>query len=211
MGNNGYIYALDMVGDPAEGYPVNTGYLSKSALAVSDIDSDDDLDIIAGNYSGISVTDLKGAAQDVHWAMHRGSADRRGSSTFLISSVENPDIVESFELSGNYPNPFNPSTTIKFTVGSDAPLTVKLYSLNGKLVSTRQISNLSIGLNEIDLDMSNFASGIYFYKLAAKSQKLKANSLLLRINRIYLFLLLKKIAKQLSCKCTKPTCKSSNN
>ncbi|RKY53502.1 MAG: hypothetical protein DRP93_06470, partial [Candidatus Neomarinimicrobiota bacterium] len=67
MGNDGYIYAFDMMGNTVEGFPLNTRQLSKSALAISDIDQDGDNEIISGNYSGLSVTDLKSVAGKVHW------------------------------------------------------------------------------------------------------------------------------------------------
>ena len=167
IGNNGYIYALDMNGERVNGFPINTNYLSKSALAIADIDGDDDVDIISGNYSGISVTDIKNVNGKVHWPMHRGGPERRGSVSTTWTGIEDTGIPaeNSFELICNAPNPFNPVTVIKYTTHSAAPVNLNVYSLDGKRVLTRQISDQASGQNEILLNMENYASGLYFYSL----------------------------------------------
>ena len=182
MGNNGNIYALNMSGNLIPGFPINTKHLSRSALAVTDLDDDQDLDLIAGNYSGISVTDLKNALQteSILWPMHRGSVDRRGSTTFLISSMKDIQIPSRFELLGNAPNPFNPITTIKFRTEKNDPLNLRMYSLDGKLIMSRQISNPSVGLNAIKLNLGSFPSGIYVYALEQADQVRSSKMILLK-------------------------------
>jgi len=182
MGNDGYIYALDMDGNRIQGYPLNTGLLSKSGLAVTDIDDDGDNDLIAGNYSGLSVIDLKNFAGTIYWAMHRGSADRRGSITKILTGIDDVDIPEEFdfELIGNAPNPFNPTTTIMYKINDHTPLDLHVYSLDGKLVLSRQISNPEYGMNEININMNGFSSGIYFYSLESQNEIRKAKMIFLK-------------------------------
>ncbi|MEA2076542.1 MAG: S8/S53 family peptidase [Candidatus Marinimicrobia bacterium] len=182
MGNNGFIYALDMSGSPVEGFPINTRFLSKSALAITDIDDDGDNDIIAGNYSGISVIDLKNFSGEVYWPMHRGSADRKGSVSIILTGIEDLDIPEEFqfELIGNAPNPFNPRTTIYYKINNSSPVDLRIYSLDGKLVMTKNISYSEIGMNNIKINMENFSSGIYLYSLESGNETRKAKMIYLK-------------------------------
>lgn len=77
-------------------------------------------------------------------------------------------------LNQNYPNPFNPSTKIPFTLGASARITLKIYDLTGKLVSTL-LDNASYyaGQYDIPFEPNQLASGTYFYRLTAvtKDQK----------------------------------------
>ena len=167
MGNDGLIYAFTQSGDPVNGFPINTRFLSKSSLAITDIDNDNDNEIICGNYSGISVIDLKDERGTVNWAMHRGDISRRGSTHMIITETEEIDLPVNFdfELIGNSPNPFNPATIIKYIISDHAPVHLRIFSLNGKQIIEQEIQSSKIGMNEIRIDMTGFASGIYFYSL----------------------------------------------
>jgi len=182
MGNDGYIYAFDMEGNRVQGYPLNTGLLSKSGLAVTDIDDDGDNDLISGNYSGLSVIDLKNFAGTVYWSMHRGSADRRGSIAKILTGIDDVNIPEEFELEliGNAPNPFNPMTTISYRINDITSLDLRIYSLDGKLVLSRQITNPEYGMNEININMTGFSSGIYLYSLESRNEIRKAKMIYLK-------------------------------
>ncbi|MBV6480183.1 MAG: hypothetical protein HGGPFJEG_03035 [Ignavibacteria bacterium] len=79
----------------------------------------------------------------------------------VISSV----VPERFELFNNYPNPFNPSTNIKFDIAQNAFTELKIYDLNGKEVETLVNENLSPGSYEYNFNAVNLPSGVYFYKL----------------------------------------------
>ncbi len=80
-------------------------------------------------------------------------------------------IAEGYSLSQNYPNPFNPVTKIRFSVpaGNHSDRTVRLviYNIQGREVSTLVNAGLQPGTYEYDWDASNFASGVYYYKLTA--------------------------------------------
>jgi len=125
---------------------------------------------------------LKNASQteNILWPMHRGSADRRGSTTFLISSIEEIQIPSRFALLGNAPNPFNPITTIKFKTEKHNPVNLRMYSLDGKLIMSRKISNPSMGLNEIKLDLGSYSSGIYIYTLEQAGEIRSSKMILLK-------------------------------
>ena len=88
-------------------------------------------------------------------------------------TVLSTSVPENYSLSQNYPNPFNPVTKVKFDIPSGVrqPSNVKLIVFDGlgKEVVTLVNEQLSPGSYEAEFDGSNFASGIYFYKLEAGS------------------------------------------
>ena len=75
-------------------------------------------------------------------------------------------IPERFALHQNYPNPFNPTTTISFDLPEPSIVTLKIYDVLGREVTTL-FENLEMeeGYQEIMFDAAEFASGIYFYRL----------------------------------------------
>lgn len=73
---------------------------------------------------------------------------------------------EDTKLMQNYPNPFNPVTQISFYMPLDARVSIKLYDVTGRLVTTLINNELrTTGMNIIEFDGTNYASGIYFYRL----------------------------------------------
>lgn len=91
------------------------------------------------------------------------------SNRQLISSEENKnlEIPHEYILYQNFPNPFNPKTTIKFETPRDGIVKFKIYNLTGKEVFSYEKFLLS-GYHQLSFDGSNLASGIYFYKFVTK-------------------------------------------
>jgi hypothetical protein len=74
---------------------------------------------------------------------------------------------DKFVLYQNYPNPFNPATNIKFQIVNNNFVSLKIFDILGKEVSTLVNEKLNAGEYETTFDGSNFPSGVYFYKLTA--------------------------------------------
>lgn len=85
-----------------------------------------------------------------------------------VSSVETTQPVD-FSLSQNFPNPFNPSTTIRFSLKSDSFVKLKIYDVLGNEVKQLLNEQKPAGNYEVKLDASGLASGVYFYKIQAGS------------------------------------------
>ena len=84
---------------------------------------------------------------------------------FNLSNEVEISIPKTFSLSQNYPNPFNPSTKIDFELPVDANVSLLLYDISGRLVSTIVKEFKTAGYYTADFNASNLSSGIYFYKL----------------------------------------------
>ncbi len=67
----------------------------------------------------------------------------------------------------NYPNPFNPITTIQFLLPKAERVSLKVYNTLGKLVATLINKKMNAGLQSVNFDASNLSSGLYFYKIDA--------------------------------------------
>ena len=90
--------------------------------------------------------------------------------------TNNPVFVEhlssppkEYELAQNFPNPFNPATTIRFTIPEAGNVKLKVYNLLGQEVKTLVNEYREAGAYTINFDASNLNSGMYIYKIEAGS------------------------------------------
>jgi hypothetical protein len=84
--------------------------------------------------------------------------------------VEDEDnVVLSYELAQNYPNPFNPVTQIQYSLEQSSNVTLRVFDILGREVATLINENQNAGRHVVNFDASNFASGIYLYRLEAGS------------------------------------------
>ena len=75
----------------------------------------------------------------------------------------------TYNLSQNYPNPFNPSTNIEFRIANLELVTLKIFDVLGREVSTIVNEVRAPGSYNVHWDASSLSSGVYFYKLEAGS------------------------------------------
>jgi hypothetical protein len=109
-----------------------------------------------------------------------GSAGSAGTGTDVwvvrlkpdgASDIEDnlSDLTRSFSLAQNFPNPFNPNTSLKYEIGSQQFVTLKVYDLLGREVSTLVNEEKPAGRYEVKFNANMLSSGIYFYRLQAGS------------------------------------------
>lgn len=93
----------------------------------------------------------------------RGTWEISGTITGLSGNTY--ELPEKFSLLQNYPNPFNPNTKIEFSLKEKGLVSIKVYDIVGKEISTLVNKNLQAGSYNLTFYGTNYSSGMYFYSL----------------------------------------------
>jgi len=88
-----------------------------------------------------------------------------GSSVNSINNKQNKPL--SFELNQNFPNPFNPSTKIRYSVANTSFVKLKVYDILGREIAELVNEEKPAGIYEADFEGSLLASGVYIYRIQA--------------------------------------------
>jgi hypothetical protein len=99
-----------------------------------------------------------------------GFGSATGNYSLCVSAcapVEASDLPSAFSLSQNVPNPFNPTTSINFTMNVTSDASLKVFDLAGREVATLVSGVVEAGQHTVNFDASNLSSGVYFYTLQA--------------------------------------------
>ena len=92
------------------------------------------------------------------------------SVNIVITDVsDNSQHPNEFRLYNNYPNPFNPTTIIRYSIPEASFTSIRIYNELGKEVSALVNETKSAGTYEVEFNASNLSSGVYYYKLQAGS------------------------------------------
>ncbi|MFH0991830.1 MAG: carboxypeptidase regulatory-like domain-containing protein [bacterium] len=98
-----------------------------------------------------------------------------------VSEIGHEKMVPAgFVLEQNFPNPFNPSTTIRYSIPTDSKVTLEVFSLLGKNVATLVERMLKAGEYQIQFNAASLPSGTYFYSLTAGEFRLTRKLMLIR-------------------------------
>jgi len=98
------------------------------------------------------------------------------SGIALVSEIQNKEAFSDFDTSNssskesyfnisNFPNPFNPATTIKYVLPQATYVTIDVYDRLGRQVTTLVDQNQDAGEHSVDFNASEYPSGIYFYRI----------------------------------------------
>lgn len=98
-----------------------------------------------------------------------GVIDVMAAIDYEVSSIDDNNVPNKFSILNVYPNPFNPITTIRFTVKSNHVTSLRVYDITGKLVETIVNEQLLPGEYTYTWNASDLPSGIYFVQLNAIS------------------------------------------
>ena len=93
--------------------------------------------------------------------------DFNGHYSFSDQVTVEYRLPKSFIVSHNYPNPFNPVTTIKFDIPNDGLVQLDVFDILGRRIATLLNENKVAGSYEYNFNASTLASGVYIYKLQA--------------------------------------------
>jgi hypothetical protein len=89
-------------------------------------------------------------------------------------------VPKDYTLSQNFPNPFNPTTQIKFGVPGAGHVTLEVFSMLGDRVAVLLNENLDAGYHYVNFNGSQLASGVYFYRLATANTTLLKKMILVK-------------------------------
>ncbi len=114
---------------------------------------------------------IGGNYNTVHYFVKAYNSSTSSSASNIVSTSANPDKAVSerkenteltFNLSSNYPNPFNPTTKIEYQIPQAGQVSIKVYNSLGSEVATLVNERLDVGKYSVEFDGSNLTSGIYF-------------------------------------------------
>ncbi len=134
-----------------------------------------------GNEAGIPLTvtfDVAGYNAGTTISMQAGVSEEGVAIASPLEDANNqPD---GFQLDSNYPNPFNPTTTIPFHMPQLSPVKLVVYDMLGREVRTLVDETLPAGQHEVAFDATGLPSGTYLYRLITPQQQLTRKMILLK-------------------------------
>ena len=106
----------------------------------------------------------------IDYLLYDQAADLIGMGTHTIDIIPIPEV---FALHENYPNPFNPTTTLRFDLPEISDVTLTIYNMLGQRVKTFNMQGTAAGYHTITWDATNdfgeqVGAGVYLYQLQAK-------------------------------------------
>ena len=170
---SGTVHIFHHDATPFNNFPINLNGNIESSPAISDLDGDGDYEIAFGTTMGLELIDIKSEKGDrLSWGLHRGNLERTGSlGMTLVSIDEKEQLVSSkFNVSSNYPNPFNPSTTINIETNKHGQLLVQVFDATGRVINVILNENLTPGFYNVkwsgqDSNGMEMPTGVYFIKV----------------------------------------------
>ena len=124
-------------------------------------------------YFGFAATHTTAAAARTAATFDQLYFDTNSSSTLSKTELKVPVVTESnavpevFTLYPNFPNPFNPTTTIRFYIGEEAFTNIIVLDVLGQEVKRLVNADMQAGLHDVMLDGTSLSSGVYYYRLQA--------------------------------------------
>ncbi len=168
----GKLHSIRSDGTESANFPITIGGNLKISAVLCDLDGDSDLEIIIPADTGFNAVDIKRNIQSLDWFCYLGSYNRAGN---LYQPTPNNDPVIPVAvnaLNGNYPNPFNPTTTISFSIKDSSPVSIEIFNLKGQKVKTLVDQPMTAGSHSVvwngnDNNNQNVSSGVYYYRMTS--------------------------------------------
>ena len=173
---NATVQAWHHDGTEVAGFPLITGDYNRSTPLLMDVNEDGNLDLLLVGWDKSIYLWTFPTVYDGHktpWYTYCHD-QMRTSNAGTLDWVVGVDLDEPVpglvQLDANWPNPFNPTTTIRFTIGDGASVRLSVYDLRGRLVAALVDEDLPAGVyqrswNGRDAVGTPQASGIYFARL----------------------------------------------
>ncbi len=174
----GNIVALNHEGHMFRNFPATFAGNVDGSPAVADIDNDGDFEVVAGSNAGVLVLDVSGDAKGAGlWNTYLAKNYRNGYYLFdPVQSALQTGIIAplEYEIGQNFPNPFNPVTTIRYTLKEPGRVDISIFSTTGakvyRLVNRQQAAGrYEVQWNSTTASGQQVSSGVYIYRITTGS------------------------------------------
>lgn len=175
-------------GSQFTGFPFSLNYNGSTPATLTDLDNDGYYELVSGYSNGVLVVKLRKALGNLDaWTVYRGSLNRQGSfsATGFVGNTDEVAINE-VQLMANYPNPFNPQTTIRFALPkAEKNAVLTIYNSKGQKVQTLHQGHLDKGNHGFVFDGKDnkgntVGSGLYFYRLQTEEKTITRKMLMVK-------------------------------
>jgi hypothetical protein len=109
-----------------------------------------------------------GTYSDPQWQIAYGEPSASVNENSISMQTKADEVPAEYSIT-NYPNPFNPTTTINYQLPENGLVTIKVYDMLGKEVATLVDGNRTAGYHNVTFDASRLTSGIYIYTITANN------------------------------------------
>ena len=147
--SDGYIFPAELIGSPTSSSYTDSWIVMGSGNPYN------------YQYNVKAITTSYSSAYSNNTAWVNGNAPFKTLPSDLVV------LPKDFKLSNNYPNPFNPSTQIKFEVPETAEVSIKVYNIMGQEVATLVNQAVQAGFHVTNFKADNLSSGVYIARLTA--------------------------------------------
>ena len=171
--NNGVLHAVTMEGVEIDPFPIDLASSILVSPTIGFVKDDGNSAILVPNQNGYNYVDYKLPIGEIAWGLFKGNERRTGNYDDMLSIDKNEQIAPFVaKLNGNYPNPFNPETTISFSLGNASKVDLDIYNIRGQLVRNLLDTEMMAGehtvvWNGTDSNGAKVGSGVYFYAFRA--------------------------------------------
>jgi len=189
------VYVFDYTGALLPDYPIETPALTYQVLSsryaplVDDIDGDglvelamisDGNSLLVWDYDAL-YDDGRNTGRFLVDNVNSGQLPLAAGQSGLTSVIDADALVpREVMLAANYPNPFNPSTVIKFSLPIATHVELDIYNVLGRRVSRLLDGQVKAGQHTVRFDGTPYAAGVYFYRLRAGDETIVRKMVLLK-------------------------------
>ncbi len=183
------IYIYDYLGESLTNFPFAANLATANPATLGDIYGNGEWSFVLGYTQGIGLANLKLPINEEvpSWLTYRNNYHRTAfmNTSFAVSNHGSDAEVLTTALSGNYPNPFNPETTIAFSLEKAGSVKLEVYNIKGQKVITLANGNMDKGRHNVvwngrDNNGRKVSSGLYLYRLKTEKEEFNSKMILMK-------------------------------
>lgn len=160
---------------------VETALMNKFLFYFNEL-KDYDKAINVMDYIGLKYPDspVYAEAKDHFRVLNLSNGFEKEETKIILSNQKKLAASDEICLGDNYPNPFNPTTTIRYQILQDGHISLKIYDMLGREVAELVNENKKAGDYTVNFDGSKLSSGVYIYKLLGNNVNISKKMILMK-------------------------------